>query len=211
MIRNEMVLIHPPVNQEIQTLHPAGVVYRSFETSAKLGESNSVLFHKANKEKRVKCPLLTKYLLGFSPSIYTCHALCHILTGEFGFFFEILPYPNLVLRVRFFSNIVFLFPEIHVSVSGFVGGQMFINDGFTATCFKAAGNMVNTGHKCNFHVASAIGSQRSKRATFSLGRLGLPARLPFSKPKVNWLLHRSPHSKRRSWFLWGPSMPFERG
>ena len=26
-----------------------------------------------------------------------------------------------------------------------------------------------------------------------LGRLGLPDRLPFSKPKVNWLLHRSPH------------------
>ena len=33
----------------------------------------------------------------------------------------------------------------------------------------------------------------NRRATFRLGRLGLPARLPFSKPKVNWLLHRSPH------------------
>ena len=92
-----MVLIYPPVNQDFESLHPAGVVYRSFETSAKLGESNSVLFHKANKEKRVKYPLLTKYLLSFSPSIYSCHALCHILTSEFGFFFEILSNPNLVL------------------------------------------------------------------------------------------------------------------
>ena len=29
-----------------------------------------------------------------------------------------------------------------------------------------------------------------------LGRLGLPDRLPFSKPKVNWLLHRSPQESK---------------
>ena len=39
-----------------------------------------------------------------------------------------------------------------------------------------------------------------------LGRLGLPARLPCSKPKVNWFLHAPPQKLLQS--FWGPHNGF---
>ena len=68
---------------------------------------------------------------------------------------------------------------------------------------QCAGYIVNSGTPSYFcHSRSAIGSHW--KGDLFLGRLGLPARLPFSKCQVKALLHRSPHRKQPiAWFKLG--------